>query len=259
MAHWQLSALTVVRSDSCSHWQLSDVTVVRSYRCPIWQLSANPKTVFEKPADSFQVGWYSLPNSLKLPEIHARQFWIFGLFIHLCRKGNGANNFVQIKILKVPGLVVLGGDDRIDGVTQKVTISYFSHTHNCLLLWSGWWGRWDQGWRSKRPLHFHTLPHIWTHLLLCHSGFISTKLGWKALCLPRSHVQSCQLGIIRGFLPCPFSVFQDEDKAVFTGDTLFLGGCGRFFEGTVSNPVYNFALVCNRTNICPLALFVLLT
>lgn len=23
-----------------------------------------------------------------------------------------------------------------------------------------------------------------------------------------------------------------EDKAVFTGDTLFLGGCGRFFEGT---------------------------
>ena len=37
---------------------------------------------------------------------------------------------------------------------------------------------------------------------------------------------------------CPFNtiqtVFQDEDKAVFTGDTLFLGGCGRFFEGTVS-------------------------
>lgn len=23
-----------------------------------------------------------------------------------------------------------------------------------------------------------------------------------------------------------------EDKAVFTGDTLFHGGCGRFFEGT---------------------------
>lgn len=27
--------------------------------------------------------------------------------------------------------------------------------------------------------------------------------------------------------------FQDgDDKAVFTGDTLFIGGCGRFFEGT---------------------------
>ena len=36
--HWQLSALTVVWSDSCLHWQLSDLTVVRSYRCPIWQL-----------------------------------------------------------------------------------------------------------------------------------------------------------------------------------------------------------------------------
>ena len=34
------------------------------------------------------------------------------------------------------------------------------------------------------------------------------------------------------------TVFQDEDKAVFTGDTLFLGGCGRFFEGTVSKPIY---------------------
>ena len=27
---------------------------------------------------------------------------------------------------------------------------------------------------------------------------------------------------------------KDEDKAVFTGDTLFLGGVGKFFEGTVS-------------------------
>lgn len=25
---------------------------------------------------------------------------------------------------------------------------------------------------------------------------------------------------------------ESNDKAVFTGDTLFLGGCGRFFEGT---------------------------
>lgn len=28
-------------------------------------------------------------------------------------------------------------------------------------------------------------------------------------------------------------LFEDgSDKAVFTGDTLFIGGCGRFFEGT---------------------------
>ena len=29
-----------------------------------------------------------------------------------------------------------------------------------------------------------------------------------------------------------YYVTQDTDKIVFTGDTLFLGGCGRFFEGT---------------------------
>ncbi|KAJ3064870.1 hypothetical protein HDU98_011766 [Podochytrium sp. JEL0797] len=29
-----------------------------------------------------------------------------------------------------------------------------------------------------------------------------------------------------------FLVEQDGDKAVFTGDTLFIAGCGRFFEGT---------------------------
>ena len=33
-----------------------------------------------------------------------------------------------------------------------------------------------------------------------------------------------------------FAVMNDADlrnpKALFTGDTLFLGGCGRFFEGT---------------------------
>jgi len=40
------------------------------------------------------------------------------------------------------------------------------------------------------------------------------------------------------FTPCHTSghicyyVTKDTDKAVFTGDTLFLGGCGRFFEGT---------------------------
>ena len=38
LSHWELSDLTVVRSDSCPHWQLSDLTIVWSYRCPIWQL-----------------------------------------------------------------------------------------------------------------------------------------------------------------------------------------------------------------------------
>merc|ERR1719350_1015305 len=40
------------------------------------------------------------------------------------------------------------------------------------------------------------------------------------------------------FTPCHttghicYYVTQAEDKLVFTGDTLFLGGCGRFFEGS---------------------------
>ena len=40
------------------------------------------------------------------------------------------------------------------------------------------------------------------------------------------------------FTPCHttghicYYVTKNTDKAVFTGDTLFLGGCGRFFEGT---------------------------
>ena len=38
LSHWQLSALTVVPTDSCPHWQLSDLTVVRSDSCRIWQL-----------------------------------------------------------------------------------------------------------------------------------------------------------------------------------------------------------------------------
>ena len=30
-------------------------------------------------------------------------------------------------------------------------------------------------------------------------------------------------------------MFEDgDDRAVFTGDTLFIGGCGRFFEGTAA-------------------------
>jgi len=79
-------------------------------------------------------------------------------------------------IKKVPGLTVLGGDDRIDGLTKKVahgeSVSVGGISIRCLLT----------------PCH--TKGHVCYYLT------------------------------------------QDTDKAVFTGDTLFLGGCGRFFEGT---------------------------
>ncbi|KXS10408.1 hydroxyacyl glutathione hydrolase [Gonapodya prolifera JEL478] len=38
---------------------------------------------------------------------------------------------------------------------------------------------------------------------------------------------------------CYYVVGEDGQKAVFTGDTLFIGGCGRFFEGTASEMVKN--------------------
>jgi len=79
-------------------------------------------------------------------------------------------------IKRVPGLDVFGGDDRIDGVTNKVKhgdkLTVGGINIQCLFT----------------PCH--TTGHI------C---YYATK---------------------------------DKDKAVFTGDTLFLGGCGRFFEGT---------------------------
>jgi len=87
---------------------------------------------------------------------------------------HAGGNADLIKI--VPGLDVFGGDDRIDGVTNKVK-----------------------------------------------HGDEFTVGSIKIQCL---------------FTPCHttghicYYVTKDKDKAVFTGDTLFLGGCGRFFEGT---------------------------
>jgi len=79
-------------------------------------------------------------------------------------------------VKRMPGLNVLGGDDRIDGLTKHV----------------------------KHGDQF--------------------KMGDVEI--------SCL------FTPCHttghicYYVTQDNDRIVFTGDTLFLGGCGRFFEGT---------------------------
>ncbi|KAJ3341032.1 hypothetical protein HDU93_005896 [Gonapodya sp. JEL0774] len=38
---------------------------------------------------------------------------------------------------------------------------------------------------------------------------------------------------------CYYVVGEDGEKAVFTGDTLFIGGCGKFFEGTAAEMVKN--------------------
>jgi len=86
----------------------------------------------------------------------------------------GNKNLLQ----KVPGLDVLGGDDRIDGVTNFVKDGDIAKIGNLNIKCYG------------TPCH--TTGHI------CYYITDSEK----------------------------------DEKVVFTGDTLFLGGCGRFFEGT---------------------------
>ena len=62
-----------------------------------------------------------------------------------------------------------------------------------------------------------------SHVRLVRHGDQVTIGGMRVSCL---------------FTPCPttghicYYVTQHNDRIVFTGDTLFLGGSGRFFEGT---------------------------
>ena len=80
----------------------------------------------------------------------------------------------------LPNLSVYGGDDRIDGLTKKVS-----------------------------------------HGTELNIGSLSVKCLYTP-CHTSGHI-------------CYYVTKQDEangTKAVFTGDTLFLGGCGRFFEGS---------------------------
>nr|ACO10827.1 Hydroxyacylglutathione hydrolase [Caligus rogercresseyi] len=74
-----------------------------------------------------------------------------------------------------PDIKIYGGDDRIDGLTHKVSSGDVIHIDS---------------------LQFHC------HFTPCHT---------------QGHI-------------CYH--FSGLEPAVFTGDTLFLGGCGRFFEGT---------------------------
>ena len=36
-----------------------------------------------------------------------------------------------------------------------------------------------------------------------------------------------------------YTVIKNLDKFIFTGDTVFIGGCGRFFEGTPEEMLKN--------------------
>eukprot|EP00106_Octopus_bimaculoides_P016380 XP_014783822.1 PREDICTED: hydroxyacylglutathione hydrolase, mitochondrial-like [Octopus bimaculoides] len=57
---------------------------------------------------------------------------------------------------------------------------------------------------------------------------------------------------------CYFVTSNDEHQpAVFTGDTLFIGGCGRFFEGTPNqmyNALVNILAALPKNTVCKLIL-----
>lgn len=108
----------------------------------------------------------------KVSELNLDLKWVLTTHHHWDHAGGNA----KMKELR-PDIDILGGDDRIDGLTRKVshgdTMNIGSLKVKCLFT----------------PCH--TTGHI-----------------------------------------CYFVTREDDgDPVVFTGDTLFLGGCGRFFEG----------------------------
>lgn len=81
-------------------------------------------------------------------------------------------------------------------------------------------------------------------------GFDSRVAGVTHPLADKDAIQLGRLCVRAWHTPCHttgsicYAVFEDTDAkypaALFTGDTLFLGGCGRFFEGTASDMWSNF-------------------
>ncbi|KAL2101111.1 hypothetical protein ACEWY4_002872 [Coilia grayii] len=91
---------------------------------------------------------------------------------------------------EIPGLRVYGGDDRIKGLTDKVT--------NC------------------QELKFNSI-NVRCLFTPCHTAGHMCYFVWEDDCT--------------------------DSPAVFTGDTLFIGGCGKFFEGTAEQMHHNLTKV----------------
>ncbi|KAM3864320.1 hydroxyacylglutathione hydrolase-like protein [Diretmus argenteus] len=90
----------------------------------------------------------------------------------------------------VPGLRVYGGDDRIGGLTDKVT--------------------------DTQELKFNSI-NVRCLFTPCHTSGHMCYFVWEDECT--------------------------DAPAVFTGDTLFVGGCGQFFEGTAEQMYHNLTQV----------------
>ncbi|XP_035253636.1 hydroxyacylglutathione hydrolase-like protein [Anguilla anguilla] len=93
-------------------------------------------------------------------------------------------------VKRIPGLRVYGGDDRIGGLTDKVT--------------------------DEQELKFGAI-NVRCLSTPCHTSGHVCYFVWEDDC--------------------------SDAPAVFTGDTLFVAGCGRFFEGTAEQMHHNLTKV----------------
>jgi len=71
----------------------------------------------------------------------------------------------------------------------------------------------------------HTLGHVLYHFRSAPKTTI-----------PEPHLQE---EIQKGYR------FYDVEECLFTGDTMFIGGCGRFFEGNAAQMLNNFDAISN--------------
>ncbi|XP_056144721.1 hydroxyacylglutathione hydrolase, mitochondrial isoform X4 [Lampris incognitus] len=109
---------------------------------------------------------------------------------------------------EVPGLRVYGGDDRIKGLTDKVTNTQelkVPTLHSC-----------EQRMQIYEAWEFNSI-NVRCLFTPCHTSGHMCYFVWEDEC--------------------------SDAPAVFTGDTLFVGGCGRFFEGTAEQMYHNLTQV----------------
>lgn len=111
---------------------------------------------------------------------------------------HAGGNEKLISLFKGDKLTVYGGDDRIGALTNKV-------------------GQDD-------TLKIGNL-NVKCYFTPCHTTgeSIQMRIRWKA---------NNKFSFIQGHICYYVQAPESNDRAIFTGDTLFLGGCGRFFEGT---------------------------
>uniref|UniRef100_A0A3Q2Q2Y6 Hydroxyacylglutathione hydrolase like n=1 Tax=Fundulus heteroclitus TaxID=8078 RepID=A0A3Q2Q2Y6_FUNHE len=113
---------------------------------------------------------------------------IFFVFQFCASRDHARGNAALVK--EIPGLKVYGADDRIEGLTDKVT--------------------------DSQELKFNSI-NVKCLFTPCHTAGDMCYYVWEDECT--------------------------DAPAVFTGDTLFVGGCGRFCEGTAEQMHHNLTKV----------------